>query len=217
MLLFSQYFIDRISSLQSSNFVFSFSSIIYNYFFYFVFLIPALTMRTFAEERKSGTEILLMTTPLNNFQIVIGKFLGCATIYLLMLVLSLIFPIVTLIYGKVYWSSLFSAYIAFFLWGLVCIAIGLLTSAFTNNPVIAAIIGEMAMLLFLFLDQISTSAKYLNMPVVSDALKFFSSQERFKLFAQGVFALSDLVYYVSMTILVLGWTVILLERRKWKR
>jgi ABC-2 type transport system permease protein len=217
MLLFSQYFISQISALQSSNFVFSFSSIIYNYFFYFVFLIPALTMRTFAEERKSGTEILLMTTPLNNFQIVIGKFLGCATIYLLMLVLSLIFPIVTLIYGKVYWSSLFSAYIAFFLWGLVCIAIGLLTSAFTNNPVIAAIIGEMAMLLFLFLDQISTSAKYLNMPVVSDALKFFSSQERFKLFAQGVFALSDLVYYVSMTILVLGWTVILLERRKWKR
>ncbi|GHU52947.1 gliding motility-associated ABC transporter permease subunit GldF [Clostridia bacterium] len=217
LLVFSIVFIPGIANLSNTNvYIFSFPSVIYKNFSFFIFLIPALTMRTFAEERKSQTEVLLLTNPLDSFQIVIGKFLGVAAVYLLMLITSLIYPIVTLLQGHIYWSSLICCYIGFFAWGLVCITIGMLMSALTNSPVIAAILGEIAMIFLIFTDSLAESLKYSFMPVVSDILTWASTQSRFKLFAQGVFTLSDMIFYVSMMFVFLSWTVIALERRKWK-
>jgi ABC-2 type transport system permease protein len=171
-------------------------------------------MRTFAEERKSQTEVLLLTNPLDNFQIVIGKFLGVAAVYLLMLVVSLAFPIVVLIQGEIYWSSLICCYIGFFAWGLVCIAIGMLMSALTNSPVIAAILGEIAMIFLIFVDTIANSLKYSSMPVISKVLTWASSQARFTMFAQGLFSLADMMFYITTTLVFLSWIIIVLERKR---
>ena len=136
MATFSLTFIQEIGNVSSSTYTFSFSSIFYVNIFYFIFLLPLLTMRTFSEERKNGTETLLLSSPLNVTQIVMAKFLATATILLIMLAASLFYPIITSIYGRVIWSSLICTYIGFFLFGLVCIALGIFISSLTEMPLL---------------------------------------------------------------------------------
>ena len=155
LLVFSMSFIQGISNMDSSMFKFSFSNIFYNNFFYFIFMIPLLTMRTFAEERKSHTETLWLSAPVTIPQVVFAKFLAVATVFLLMMVLSLFFPIVAAIKGQVIVSSMICGYLGFFLWGLVCIAVGMMMSALTDNPIIAAVLGETAMIFLIFNSMIS--------------------------------------------------------------
>ena len=159
LLLFTYMFGSAIAGLESSNvLVFSFTEIFYNNLFYFIFLLPILTMRTFADERKFGTEVLLMTSPVSVFRIVMAKFLANVTVFIFMIAGSVIFPIITAINGTVVMSQLICAYIGFFSWGVMFIALGMLISSFTENSVIAAIIGEVVMFLFIFLDDFAYTA-----------------------------------------------------------
>jgi ABC-2 type transport system permease protein len=217
LMVFSLEFINGISDMTGTTYKFSFSNIFYNNFFYFIFLIPALTMRTFADERKSGTEVLLMTSPLNVFQIVLAKFLAVSTVFTMMLALTMFFPIITLATGNVIWSSLICGYLGFFLWGLVCIAVGMLMSSFTDSPIIAAILGEGAMIILVFVDNFQNSALFTNLPKVAQAIGWLSTEARFVSFSQGIFKLSDLVFFITATVLFLGWTIISIEKRRWSR
>lgn len=217
LLIFSLTFINGISNMTDSMYKFSFPNIFHNNLFFFIFLIPALTMRTFADERKTGTEVLLMTSPLNVFQIVLAKFLAISTVFMTMLVLSLFFPLVTLMTGEVLWSSLICGYLGFFFWGIVCIAIGMLMSSFTDSPIIAAILGEGAMVILIFIDNFKESALFANLPKAAQVVGWFSTQERFFAFSQGIFKLSDLTFFITATILFLGWNIISIEKRRWSR
>ncbi|MGN0621167.1 MAG: ABC transporter permease [Porcipelethomonas sp.] len=217
LLVFSLEFFNGISDMAGTMYKFSFPNIFYNNFFYFIFLIPALTMRTFADERKTGTEVLLMTSPLSVFQIVIAKFLAISTVFLMMLVLTLFFPVITLATGEVVWSSLICGYIGFFLWGIVCIAVGMLMSSFTDSPIIAAILGEGAMIILIFVDNFKDSALFTNLPGAAKVIGWFSTQERFVSFSQGIINLSDLVFFITAAVLFLGWNIISIEKRRWSR
>ena len=180
-------------------------------------MIPALTMRTFAEERKGGTEVLLMSSPLSITKIVLAKFLGVAFVFLCMMLLSLFFPVVTALHGGVIWSNLLCGYIGFYFWGLVCIAVGIFMSALTDNPIIAAVLGEAAMIVLIFVDNLASTALFSNLPVVSTVLNWLSTEERFVMFSQGLFRLSDLIFYISMIVLFLAWTGIAIQKRRWSR
>ncbi len=217
MLVFSISFISGLSNLEGYQYKFSFPNIFYNNFFYFIFLIPALTMRTFADERKGGTEVLLMTSPLNVFQIVIAKFLAVATVFLTMLVLTLFFPLLTAMTGGVMWSSLICGYAGFFFWGLVCIAIGMLMSSFTESPIIAAILSEGAMIILIFIDNFKNSGLFSNLPKVAQLIGAFSTEERFINFSQGLFGIADLIFFITATVLFVGLCVISIEKRRWSR
>lgn len=217
MLVFSISFISGLSNLEGYQYKFSFPNIFYNNFFYFIFLIPALTMRTFADERKGCTEVLLMTSPLNVFQIVIAKFLAVATVFLTMLVLTLFFPLVTALTGDVMWSSLVCGYAGFFFWGLVCIAIGMLMSSFTESPIIAAILSEGAMIILLFIDNFKNSGLFSNLPKVAQLIGAFSTEERFINFSQGLFGIADLIFFITATVLFVGLCIISIEKRRWSR
>lgn len=217
VLIFSIDFISGLSNLSGTEYRFSFPNIFYNNFFFFIFLIPALTMRTFADERKGATEVLLMTSPLNVFQIVIAKFLSVATVFLMMLVLVMFFPLLTILTGEVMWSSLICGYIGFFLWGLVCIAIGMLMSSFTESPIIAGILGEGAMVILVFIDNVKNSGLFQSLPKAAQIIGAFSIEERFANFAQGLFGVSDFIFFVTATILFVGWTIISVEKRRWSR
>lgn len=218
MLVFSISFVDEIANLSGTKLTFSFPDVFYYNFFYFIFLIPALTMRTFAEERKSGTEVLLISSPLNVFQIVIAKFFAVSTVFLTMLVLSFFFPILTVATGgSITWSSLICGYLGFFLWGLVCIALGMLMSSFTESPIIAAILGEGAMILLIFVDSIKNSGLFQNLPKAAQIIGQLSTRERFTYFSKGIFRLSDLVFFLTVTVLFVGWTIISVEKRRWSR
>lgn len=217
VLIYSLSFVKWITSLSQLNLQFSFSSIFYNQFFYFIFLVPMLTMKTFAEERKANTEVLLMSTPLNVFKIVIGKFLAVGTVYLMIMALTFIYPVITLIYGEVRWSGLICGYLGFFLWGMGCIAIGMLVSSFTENQIIAAIFGEAAMLILYFIDLFSDIKWMQNKPVLSSVIKALSPKTRFEGFATGIFRLSDMVFYITFIAVILCWTMISVEKRRWNR
>ena len=217
LLVFSLSFINGISNLSGHQFKFSFPNVFYNNFFYFILLIPMLTMRTFADERKSGTEVLLMTSPLNVFQIVIAKFLAVSSVFLMMLVLTLFYPLITVLTGEVIWSSLICGYLGFFLWGLVCIAVGMLMSSFTESPIIAGILGEGAMIILIFIDNFKDSGLFTNLPKAAQIIGSFSTQERFVSFSQGLFSIADLIFFITSTVLFVGFTIISVEKRRWSR
>lgn len=216
--IFSLTFVNWITSIQTTRFMFSFATIFYNYFYYFILLIPALTMKSFAEERHAGTEVLLMSTPLNVFKIVMGKFLALAFVYLIMMVCTFVFPLITLFYGKVMWSSLICGYIGFFMWGLVCICVGMLVSSFTESQIIAALLGEVCMISLLFVDIIKeNSFIQSNIPILSTFLNWLSPQERFYSFSQGVLRLSDIVFYITLIAVILAWTMLSIETRRYRK
>lgn len=217
MLLFTYVFNTSIANMDSSMYQFSFTEIFYTVIFYFIFLIPIMTMRTFADERKFGTEVLLMTSPANVFKIVTAKFLANVTMFLFMLLGSSLFPIVTALNGKVVISQLICAYIGFFCWGIMCIAIGMLISSFAENSIIAAILGEVAMLVVLFVDDFSRTGFISQYPKLQSVLYAFSAQPKFAYFSQGLIRLSDIIFFISAVVVFVAWTIISIEKRRWNR
>lgn len=217
MLVFSVTFIYGITDLEGTTFSFSFPAVFYANFFYFLFLLPALTMKSFTEERRAGTEVLLFSSPLKLSSIVVGKFLAVSTVYLAILLLSSFYPLVAMIYGGVVWSSLICGYAGFFLWGMCCLSIGLLVSALTENQVVAMILSEGAMLLLFFLDAFKENGFIKNLPVISSIFNYLSSQDRFLGFSKGIFTLDDIIYYVVFIAAFLCITVVSIEKRRFSR
>ena len=217
MFIFSVSFISAIADISSNTLKFSFPNIFYNNFFYFIFIIPILTMRSFADERRGGTEVLLLSSPLSVPKIVLAKFLSVVTVYLFMMVSSLFFPIFIAGTGVVQWSSLICAYLGFFLWGLVCIAVGMLLSQLTGNAIIAAILGEIVMEGLLFLDLFGATRLVAAYPKLNSVITWFSMQRRFIYFSQGMFRLEDLIFFLSLTVVVICWIIIAIEKRRYSR
>lgn len=217
--IFSYNFIVGISNLSGTNILkFSFPNVFYNNFFFFIFLIPALTMKSFPEERKNKTEVLLMSSPLSVTKIVLSKFLSVSTVFAFMTVLTAVYPILGLLMGgNIVWSALISAYIGFYLWGEVCIAIGIFVSSFFESNITSIIVSEIAMVLLVSIDVLSNSAFISNTPVVSKIFEFFSTQSRFTVFSQGLFRISDIIFYLSLIIIFVIFTIIVIEKRRWSR
>lgn len=217
MLMFTAIINLSIANMDSSMYKFSFTDVFYSVLFYFLFLIPIITMRTFPDERKFGTEVLLMTSPISVSKIVIAKFLANVTIFVFMLVCSLLFPIITAIYGEVVLPQLVCAYLGFFFWGAMCIALGMLISSFMENSIIAAIIGEVVMLITLFIDDFSRSAFISQYPKLQSVLYSFAAQPKFAYFSKSLIRLSDLVFFITAIIVLLIWTIISIEKKRWNR
>lgn len=217
LLLFTYMLSAAIADVNGHFIYFSFTEIFYNAIIYFIFLLPILTMRTFADERKFGTEVLLMTSPVSVLKIVLAKFLANVTVFLFMLAGTAIFPIITEANGEVVYSQLICAYIGFFLWGTMFICVGMLISSFTENSIIAAIIGELIMFGFLFLDDFSNTGFIAQYPKLRSVLYSFAAQPRFAYFSQGFIRLSDIVFFLSAIIVLLAWNYISIEKKRWNR
>ena len=217
LMVFSLSFITGISNMTDNVLRFSFSNIFYNNFFYFIFMIPLLTMRTFAEERKQHTETLWLSAPISIGKVVLAKYLAVVTVFLCMMLLSLFFPIVVAIKGNVITAGLFCGYLGFLLWGMVCIAIGVMMSALTDNPILAALFGEAAMLVVIYLDNFTSTDFIQSIPFLAKILEFFSTETRFSGFSQGLFSLSDFVFFITFSAVILIWTIIIIEKRRQSR
>ena len=172
-------------------------------------------MRSFADERKGGTEVLLLTSPLSVGKIVLAKFLSIITVFAIMLLATFFFPVYTALNGQVMWSSLICAYLGFFLWGMVCIAVGMLLSSLTGNAIIAAVLGEIIMEGTLLADQLGGSALVNAYPNLNSLISWISMQRRFVVFSQGMFRLEDLIFFLSATAVVICWNIIAIEKRRW--
>lgn len=177
-----------------------------------VILVPVITMRSFAEERRSGTYELLMTSPLSIFEIVAGKFIGAFVFLLIMVGLTGIYPLILLLYGNPEVGIVVSGYLGLLLLGTAFITVGLLTSSFTENQIIAAVT---CLVLLLLLYVIAWPAETAG-PVLGGVLKYLSLTEHFGEMVKGVIDTKDVVYFLSVIVLSLFLTQRSVESVRWR-
>ena len=176
-----------------------------------VFALPALTMGLLAEEKRTGTIELLITMPVTEAQVILGKFLGVLGLYAVLLVLTLAYPISVSTLGNLDWGPVWSGYLGLFLQGSAVLAIGLMASSWTSNQLIALFV---AMTLSVFLWVLD---KFLAlMPTnAASALEWLSFDYHFQSMARGVIDLRDVFFFFSVTLFALALAFRALESRRW--
>lgn len=177
-----------------------------------VILVPVITMRSFAEEKRSGTYELLMTSPLSITEVVAGKFLGGLGFVLVMLGLTGIYPLILLLYGNPELGIIAAGYLGLLLLATAFLTVGLLTSSFTENQIIAAV---SCLVLLLLLYVISWPAETAG-PVLGAALKYVSLTEHFGEMVKGIIDTKDLMYFGSVILLALFLTQRSVESVRWR-
>ncbi|HEV8342517.1 MAG TPA: ABC transporter permease [Candidatus Binatia bacterium] len=175
-------------------------------------MVPLITMRTFAEEKKNGTYELLLTSPLTVTQIVLGKFLGCLFFIFVMILLTGIYPAILLFYGNPELGILASGYLGLFLLSVVFVSVGLFTSSLTENQIVAAVTCFVILLLLYVLSwPTETTGAGLG-----GLLKYLSVVEHFSEMAKGLIDTKNLVYFMTLIFVSLFLTHRCVEASRWK-
>lgn len=174
---------------------------------------PALTMRLLAEESRTGTLELLLTAPVRDWSVVIGKFLGALGLYAAMMGLTLFYPILlVLLGGNPDWGPIWSGYIGLLLLGMSFLAVGLFASALTSNQMVSAVIAFVILLLLFVISQVAGGVAV----GLSDFLTKLSLNDRFEPFQRGIVDLTDVIFFLTFTGVVLFLTVQVVEGRRYR-
>lgn len=177
-----------------------------------VILVPVITMRSFAEERRSGTFELLFTSPLAVGEIVVGKFLGAFVFLALMVALTGIFPLILFAYGNPEIGVILSGYLGLLLLGTAFVSIGLLTSSFTENQIIAAVSCLVTLLLLYVIGWPARTAE----GAMGEILGYLSVVDHFGELVKGIVASRDVVYFLSVIFVSLFLTHRSIESLRWR-
>jgi ABC-2 type transport system permease protein len=177
-----------------------------------VIVMPALTMRVFAEEKRTGTYELLLTAPVRTGEIVVGKFIAASAFTLIMIALAWIFPLILMVFGNPEVGVMFAGYLALALLAITFVAVGIFTSSLTQNQIIAAI-SSFGLLILLYV--ISWPAEA-GGGVVWSVLKYLSLPEHFSTMVKGVIDTSDVVFFLSAILLALFLTQRSVESARWR-
>ncbi|MGM9652276.1 MAG: ABC transporter permease [Eubacteriales bacterium] len=180
--------------------------------FAYVVIIPLLTMKTFAEERRTRTEQLLLTAPVSLTGMVMAKFLAAFTIFFGTLALSSLYFYPLSLYGEVNWPRVWGSMFAMLLIGMTFIAIGIFVSSLTENQFTASL-GTIGILLALMIVAMVNSL--IDSYVVRSVLSWISIYSRYANFTYGIFDFGAVVYYVSICAVFLFLTVRVFEKRRW--
>ena len=159
-------------------------------------LIPLITMRLYAEEKRSGTIELLLTSPLTDLQIILGKFLGALLLYSTMVVITFAYLSALFIFGNPDMKPLLAQALGLFLFGSALLALGMWISTFTKNQIIAAVVSFAVFLLFYVFDWVTAYAS----GTLGKVFSYLAFTTHFDTFAKGVIDLRDLVYYLSVIV-----------------
>ena len=177
-----------------------------------LFVLPAVTMRTYSEEKRSGTIELLLTSPLTDFQIIMGKFLGAMALYGVMLAVSLIHIGFLFRYGNPEWKPLVTAYLGLLLLGGCFLSVGLFISTLTKNQIVAYML---TFAVFLFLWIINWIGGFAG-PNVAAITSYLSIVDQFDDFAKGVIDTTHLIYYGSFMTFGLFLTAKSVDSERWR-
>lgn len=175
-------------------------------------MVPLLTMRLFSEEKKSGTIELLLTYPVTDMQVLLGKFLSCMAIFAIMIALTVLYPVLLIVFGQPETGPILTGYIGLFFVGASFVSLGIFASSLTENQIIAATVAFGLLLLFWM---ISFSASLAGQ-TFGDILSYISITTHFEGFAKGVVDTEDIVYYLLFITLFLFLTLRILESKKWR-
>jgi len=187
--------------------VFNYSSTNFEYIFYsgatiLTFIVPILTMRTIAEERKSGKEQLLLTSPLSITKVVLGKFIAATLIVVITEVCTLMYFIILSFFGTPHITTALVTLLGFLLLAMAYISFGILASSITENQIIAGVITIGFFILTWFL------------PQFSEIFTNFSLINMFGKFPSGQIDIADTVTFVAFTVMCIVLTIIVMQRRK---
>ena len=167
-----------------------------------LFLIPLITMRLYSEEKKSGTIELLLTSPVSDLQIILGKYVGALALYATLIALTFLYFGLLFIYGNPDAKPLLANVLGLFLYGGALLALGMWISTFTKNQIIA---GVVAMVLFIILFVLNWPSQ-ITFNSFTQVLSYLSLGSHLDNFAKGVIDLPDVVYYLSAIVLGLFLT-----------
>lgn len=177
-----------------------------------LFVLPMITMRTYSEEKRSGTIELLLTAPLTDFQIIMGKFLGAMALYAAMLAVTLVHLGVLFAFGTPEWIPIATGYLGLLLMGGCFISVGLLISSFTRNQIVA-VMATFAVFLLLW---VINWAGPLTGPRTSAVLDYLSITSHLDDFTRGVVDTKHVVYYVSFIAFGLFLTARSVDTERWR-
>ena len=158
-------------------------------------LVPLITMRLYAEEKRSGTIELLLTSPLTDLQIILGKFLGALALYAVLIAVTFFYIGILFVYGNPNAKPLLAQILGLLLYGAALLALGMWFSTLTKNQIVAGVIAFAVFLLLFVLDWVTAYSTGTAGRVIS----YMSLTTHFDNFAKGVIDLSDVVFYFSVT------------------
>jgi ABC-2 type transport system permease protein len=174
-------------------------------------LTAVLSMRLLAEEKKLGTIELLLTAPVRDSEIILGKFLGSLGIIVLMLALTLYYPILLMVFGAPDIGPMAAGYLGLFLLACASLAIGIFASSLTSNQIVAAVVTGGILFGLWFLGD---AADYLP-AALGDVVGYFSLSNYFPDFISGIIDTRGIIYYLSVTALFLFMAIRSLENSRW--
>ncbi len=178
----------------------------------FILLAPALTMRLIAEESKLGTIELLLTSPVRDWEIIIGKYLASLIFFLALVATSGFYVILLFVFASPDPGPIYAGYLGLTLYGAAALAVGLLTSTLTNNQIVAAVVA-MGILLALFFADLASGAVG---GFIGELIGGIGMKTHFDDFDRGVIDTKHIVYYLSVITFFLFLSVRALESRRWR-
>jgi ABC-2 type transport system permease protein len=178
-------------------------------------VIPLITMRALAEEKRSGTIELLITLPVTDADVILGKYFAALAMAGILLLATLIYPIAMFVWpwhlGSLDWGPVWSGYVGLFLFSAAGIALGLLFSSLTESQIIAFFVTAF---LLTFLQIVGALVQFLP-GVLGDSIAFVSFSSRYEPFARGLIDTRAIIYFLSIAVLCLLIAFRSLESRKW--
>lgn len=178
----------------------------------FLFLMPLMTMRSLSEERKMGTEELLMTSPITTSQVVFGKFFALLISLLIMLGVSLIHLAIAIAHGMPDIGPIISSYVGLIIAGAVFISIGLFASSLSDNQIVSGLVGFGILLLFWLLEIVGNSIG----GKLGEIINNLALLKHYEDFNKGVIDTGNLVFYLSLLGVFLFLTIRRVESRRWR-
>jgi ABC-2 type transport system permease protein len=188
------------------------SAVLQNSAVIILFIMPMITMRTYSEEKRSGTIELLLTSPVTDVQIILGKFLGAMGLYLAMLAVTVLYIAILFIYGNPEWKPIIAGYLGLILMGGCFISVGLLISSVTKNQIVAGILTFTVFLMLWIINWIGESSG----PTTREVLNYLSITEHFNDFARGILDTKHIIYYLSFITFGLFLTAKSVDSERWR-
>jgi ABC-2 type transport system permease protein len=178
-------------------------------------VVPVVTMRLLAEERRSGTLEMLITLPVKDSDVILGKYIGALGLVLLLVLATFAYPLVMFVFpwqlGVLDMGPVWTGYLGLILFGAAAVSIGMLVSSFTSSQAVAAIVTFVVLLCLLMTGVVVEKAP----EELGTILRFISFDTRLDGFSRGLIDTRDVVYFLSVTVVCLMISFRALERRKW--
>ncbi|OIP33254.1 MAG: hypothetical protein AUK47_19350 [Deltaproteobacteria bacterium CG2_30_63_29] len=179
--------------------------------FFLAFFAPAMSMSVFSEEKRAGTLELLMTMPVSDLQIVIGKFIGVVLLLAVVLLFTLPYPITLYFLGDLDWGPVIGGYLGLLFLGAAYLSVGVMVSSWTKNQIVAILLAFFLCFVLFIIDRL-LGVQSGNTATI---LETMSANYHFRSISRGVIDLRDLVYYVSVMVICLAAARTSLAARRW--